>query len=268
MSVNLITYNAAITALSKASRRNNKNVVKYNRNQPPSSSQDEGLWTRVVMLLQQMKEDGIQPDGFSFTSAISCCGAEGRWEEALGLMAVMKKGGPRTRPNKIAYTAAICKFFFWHFRNCCIAASYGTPYTFMELTSTETIPTKQRIAACGRAGETDSAIELFRSMKSEGLSADGVAYNALFSALRIAGRADMVSDESVAAPREEHFYWVYYYWTFSFTRQHQSNLSCSYTVLLSPITLLGVRVVGRNLRDKIRSPRCRDTRYYYCHGLH
>jgi pentatricopeptide repeat protein len=112
MSVNLITYNAAITALSKASRRNSKNVVKYNRNQPPSGSQDEGLWTRVVMLLQQMKEDGIQPDGFSFTSAISCCGAEGRWEEALELMAVMKKGGPRTRPNKIAYTAAICKFCF------------------------------------------------------------------------------------------------------------------------------------------------------------
>lgn len=104
-------------------------------------------------------------------------------------------------------------------------------------------------------------------MKSEGLSADGVAYNALFSALRVAGRADMVSDEPVATVREDLGYSVYYR-TSAFTLQHQSNLLCSFTVLLSTITLLGIRVVGRNLWDKIGSPRCGDTRYYYCHGLH
>jgi pentatricopeptide repeat protein len=134
MSVNLITYNAAITALSKASRRNSKNGVKYNRNQLPSGSKDEGLWTRVVMLLQQMKEDGIQPDGFSFTSAISCCGAEGRWEEALELMAVMKKGGPRTRPNKIAYTAAICKCVFVAFSKVLHRCFLRNPYAYMKST--------------------------------------------------------------------------------------------------------------------------------------
>jgi pentatricopeptide repeat protein len=31
------------------------------------------------------------PDGFSYSSAISCCGAEGRWEEALELMEVMQR---------------------------------------------------------------------------------------------------------------------------------------------------------------------------------
>jgi hypothetical protein len=54
--------------------------------------------------LSQMKADGIEPDGFSYSSAISCCGAEGRWEEALELHGGHAKGGPRTRPNKIAYT--------------------------------------------------------------------------------------------------------------------------------------------------------------------
>jgi pentatricopeptide repeat protein len=121
-----------------------------------SSRGDHGggeLWTRVVELLSQMKADGIEPDGFSYSSAISCCGAEGRWEEALELMEVMQKGGLRTRPNKIAYTAAI--------------------------------------SSCGRAGKVEDAVRLFRQMKIEGLSADRVAYNALFSALRVAKKCDM-----------------------------------------------------------------------------
>jgi pentatricopeptide repeat protein len=106
MSANLITYNAAITALSKASRfKANKSI-----NSRTKQFDEEGLWTRALLLLGQMRKDGIEPDGFCYSSAISCCGAEGRWEEALKLIEAMKKGGPRTRPNKIAYTAAIGRF--------------------------------------------------------------------------------------------------------------------------------------------------------------
>ena len=112
MAVNLITYNAAITALSKASRYRVSNRQKHHSQQQSYTfeAEDEELWTRAMFLLEQMKEDGLEPDGFSFSSAISCCGSEGRWQEALKLMNVMKQGGPRTRPNKVAYTAAICKF--------------------------------------------------------------------------------------------------------------------------------------------------------------
>lgn len=49
------------------------------------------------------------------------------------------------------------------------------------------------IGACGRAGESAKALSLFQSMKEDGLSADRVAYNTLFSALRVAGDADNVS---------------------------------------------------------------------------
>ena len=112
----------------------------------------DGLSPRALKILEDMKADGIEPDGFCYSSAISCCGAEGRWKEALLLIDTMKKGGPRTRPNRIAYTAAI--------------------------------------SACGRAGQADYALKLFKLMKDEGLSADRVAYNALFSALRVAGDAD------------------------------------------------------------------------------
>ena len=140
MRINLITYNSAITALSKAAKQTAK------------SGNSQNLWVKALGLLEQMKKDKLEPDGFSFCSAISCCGAEGRWEEALELMNLMQNGGPRTRPNKIAYTAAI--------------------------------------ASCGRSGQVDHALRLFRKMKEQGLSADRVAYNALFAALRVAKRSD------------------------------------------------------------------------------
>lgn len=153
MSVNAITYNAALTALSKASRQK----ARYSTGKFSSEQDDDfddhgdGLWSRALGILEEMKADGIEPDGFCYSSAISCCGAEGRWKEALELIDTMKKGGPRTRPNRISYTAAI--------------------------------------SACGRAGEAEHALTLFQSMKDEGLSADRVAYNALFAALRVAGDA-------------------------------------------------------------------------------
>jgi pentatricopeptide repeat protein len=48
------------------------------------------------------------------------------------------------------------------------------------------------IGACGRAGKATKALELFDAMKSEGLQADRVAFNALFSALRMAKNPDKV----------------------------------------------------------------------------
>ena len=166
MSTNVITYNAALTALSKASRQKVRFMSKVTTDDFPVrpgqkvtmendmifEQQGDGLWTRALGILEEMKADGIEPDGFCYSSAISCCGAEGRWKEALDLIDTMKKGGPKTRPNRIAYTAAI--------------------------------------SACGRAGEAGHALTLFQAMKDEGLSADRVSYNALFSALRVAGDAE------------------------------------------------------------------------------
>eukprot|EP00531_Pseudo-nitzschia_arenysensis_P000903 CAMPEP_0116141824 /NCGR_PEP_ID=MMETSP0329-20121206/14581_1 /TAXON_ID=697910 /ORGANISM="Pseudo-nitzschia arenysensis, Strain B593" /LENGTH=946 /DNA_ID=CAMNT_0003637019 /DNA_START=267 /DNA_END=3104 /DNA_ORIENTATION=+ len=160
MKVNLITYNAAITALAKASK--NKHSAKLSSSSASSSEStnsanvdtvdDEEMWPRAVELLKQMDEDGIQPDGFCYSSAINCCGAEGRWQEACELIETMKHGGPKSRPNKVAYTAAI--------------------------------------SACGRAGQGSKALELFQNMRDDGLAADRVAYNALFSALRVSKDAD------------------------------------------------------------------------------
>lgn len=47
------------------------------------------------------------------------------------------------------------------------------------------------LAACGRSGEYEHALRLFRNMKEQGLAADRVAYNALFNALKIAEKPDI-----------------------------------------------------------------------------
>jgi len=139
MSINLITYNSAITALSKAAKQFS-----------PRSQADTQLWKKVLSILESIHGDGLEPDGFTYSAAITCYGAEGRWEETLELIKMMQRGGAKTKPNRVAYTAAI--------------------------------------ASCGKAGQADAALDIFKQMNEQGLSADVVAYNALFLALRVARR--------------------------------------------------------------------------------
>lgn len=145
MPINVITYSSTISALAKAARRNLKGTV------GGEGSADE-LSTKALDLLEQMKKEGVEPDAYSYSGAISACASAGRWQEALDLMSQMKKGGPKTRPNRITYTAAI--------------------------------------SACGRAGEWEHALRLFDEMRNDGLQADRISYNAVVSALRIGMQPD------------------------------------------------------------------------------
>jgi pentatricopeptide repeat protein len=52
------------------------------------------------------------------------------------------------------------------------------------------------VAACGRSGEYEEALKLFADMKKNGLQPDRVAYNAVFSALRIANKPREVSQNT------------------------------------------------------------------------
>jgi pentatricopeptide repeat protein len=162
MRINLITYNSAITALSKASKMNAKFPGQSNDSRQAASVtfpksevvnvDNEQLWVQALELIEQIKAEGMKPDGFSYSAAISCCGSGGRWKEALEIIETMQKGGPKMRPNKIAYTAAI--------------------------------------SACGRSGKYKEALKLFTDMKNQGLHPDRIAYNAVFSALRVANRPE------------------------------------------------------------------------------
>ena len=145
MSINVITYSSTISALAKAARRNMKETAS-------AGGSAEELSSKALDLLEQMKKEGVEPDTYSYSGAINACASAGRWEDALDLMAQMKKGGPKTRPNRITYTGAI--------------------------------------SACSRAGEWEHALRLFDEMRNNGLQADRISYNAVVSALRIGMQPD------------------------------------------------------------------------------
>ena len=122
MTVNVITYNAAIAALATAARNNAAASSSSGDGGGGSVGLDgENLWVRALDLLERMREGGCAPDAYSYSAAISACGSGGRWEESLGLIEAMRGGGIRTRPNRIAYTAAICEPFF------CFALAVAAP---------------------------------------------------------------------------------------------------------------------------------------------
>jgi pentatricopeptide repeat protein len=148
MSINIYVYNAAIGALAKAAKQRLKSSI--------VNSDCKLLSVEVLSLLSKMRSDGVEPDGFSYSSAISCYGSEGQWEEALRTIELMRRGGPNVQPNKVAYTAAI--------------------------------------ASCGRSGQVQHAVQLFQQMQQQGHAPDTVAYNALFLAYRVAQRTDDVYD--------------------------------------------------------------------------
>jgi len=114
MKINTITYNSAIAALAKAVRSESRQQRRYDYRPgggwskvESSDSTDNNknmLWKVALDLVHCMETEGIRRDSFTFSSAISTCGASGRWQESVDLIEAMKR---ETKPNKIAYTSAI-----------------------------------------------------------------------------------------------------------------------------------------------------------------
>lgn len=143
---NVFTYNAAIAALAKSSRRNMKSK---------SGEDEEQLWCRALQLFEGMREAGLEPDAFTYTSVIDACGNGGRWQEALDLIEIMQQSGPKLQPSKVSFTATI--------------------------------------TACAKSGKSGQAVKLFFDMQSAGIVPDRVAYNALMSSLLTGEKPELVS---------------------------------------------------------------------------
>lgn len=102
MKISTITYNAVISALSKAAKKNIKGDTE-------TKTDSQELWKLSLKLLEEMKSNRVWPDLYTYSGVLSCCASGGCYEEALHIIKTMQNGPPRVRPNKIAYTAAICK---------------------------------------------------------------------------------------------------------------------------------------------------------------
>ena len=105
MKINVVTYNAAISALAKTARQN----VRQSLGDDITRIDEQQLWKRALSLMNQMSRDRVWPDVYSYSAAISACGSGGCWKEALSLIKRMKSGPSKLRPNRISYTGAISK---------------------------------------------------------------------------------------------------------------------------------------------------------------
>jgi pentatricopeptide repeat protein len=123
-----------------------------------------GQWRRALDLIESMRRKTMPVNVYIYNAAIAAISKAAKqcaksndgngehWIQVVNLLAKMRRGGPEIQPNKVAYTAAI--------------------------------------SSCGRVGQVDHAMRLFRQMQEQGLAADVVAYNALFTALRIGKKSN------------------------------------------------------------------------------
>lgn len=54
-----------------------------------------------------MRDRRVQPDAYSWNTAISACGRAGQWEQALRLLGSMEEEGSEARPDIFSYNIAI-----------------------------------------------------------------------------------------------------------------------------------------------------------------
>jgi pentatricopeptide repeat protein len=114
MRINAITYNSAISALAKAARSESRQQRRFDYNKEDETDHAQNsdiLWRRALDLIECMEKEGVKRDVFTYSAAISTCGAAGRWQETVNLINTMKSDGGRdTKPNRVSYTSAISEF--------------------------------------------------------------------------------------------------------------------------------------------------------------
>lgn len=136
MFAQVVSYNAAAHACV-GDRRNSGDTRADNADDvKPPGSEEEG-WVLVLGLMAEMRAEGVAPDAFTFTTAITACGKAGQWERALGLLEEMEGAGQPQEGGGQQSTVAIAPN---------VAAINAA------------------ISACARAGRADSALGLLNRM--------------------------------------------------------------------------------------------------------
>jgi len=207
-----ITYNGALTALSRAARQlvsgtagsggsrriSAATIASAADGLVSTSEMASQIWTKAKSVLDEMGTNGISKDGFTYSAAISCCNiaveaiddnddqgdtADFKMEtmtrytdDVLDLLHEMRSGKRPLVPTMVSYTNAIVN--------------------------------------CGKARRPECALDLFQMLKedyefevkqqSKAFSSDKsrrptskehrLAYNAMFLALQKAERADLVEE--------------------------------------------------------------------------
>lgn len=99
-------------------------------------------WAKALEVLQEMRNDGLEPSVLAFTALISGLEKAGEWEQALGMFESMIAAGKS--PNALTYSVAL--------------------------------------SACEKGQQRTKAIELFDAMLKAGVPADAASYGIVVSA--------------------------------------------------------------------------------------
>lgn len=135
----VVTYNAAAHAciVEPQDDITDDGVGSSSSGSSEKPQQEEG-WPLILGLMKEMRADGISPDAFTFSTAITACGRAGRWELALHLLDEMATSAGHNQPRQST-------------KPLTVAAAGAAP---------DIVSINAAIAACGRAGQWQHALDL------------------------------------------------------------------------------------------------------------
>ena len=139
----------------------------------------KGEWRAAVEMLRSAQERyGVEPNIYTYTSAISACEKGRQCDLALELLVEMK--GRSIEPNVISYNAAIsaCGVGRRPERALELLAEMQESSTIQP----DVISYNAAISACEKARRPEWALELLETMKKEMVEPDVITYNAAISA--------------------------------------------------------------------------------------
>lgn len=134
----VVTYNAAAHACIVEPNGSSSSSSSTSISGSEEPQQEEG-WSLILGLMKEMRADGISPDAFTFSTAITACGRAGRWELALDLLDEMATSAGHHQPQRSTDPLTI-------------AAAGGVVPDIVAINAA--------ITACGRAGQWQHALEL------------------------------------------------------------------------------------------------------------
>ena len=139
----VVSYNAAAHACVGDRRHGGRNRINGADTAKPTSGPEEEGWALVLGLMAEMREEGIEPDGFTYTTAITACGKAGQWERALDLLDDMGGVHPQQRQQQQKEEDGVC-------------VGVGI--------APDVAAINAAISACARAGQVEIALDLLDRM--------------------------------------------------------------------------------------------------------
>ena len=198
---NAVVYNAAVSACAKADpprlqmaldllKEGPTTVVGYNA----AMSAARGDWASALDLLEDMKENGPEPDAVTYATALHALSVGQEWERLLDVAEEMLQMDFPLDALALTTCLQACQ----HLCRADLALKYWDHYKLTpaypkegrtgseSLAQADAVAYRLAIAACGRGGDLDSAIRLLDEYCRD-IGGDVIAYTAAIKGCDVVG---------------------------------------------------------------------------------